>query len=213
MMDTCYFGKRFGVMVFRDHYQKKNLYWQYVSHERLEDYVRGVVHLNKQGWRVQGIVCDGKRGIFTAFGALPIQMCQYHQVAIVTRYTTKKPKLQAGNELRAIALLLSKTDKESFTGALNEWHEKWKDFLGERTINPQTSKWHYTHRRLRSAYRSLKTNLPHLFTWYDYPELNMPNTCNSLEGIFSSLKTKLRVHAGLKERRKQKFIDEFLQAK
>ena len=133
-----------------------------------------------------------------------------YQIAIVTRYITKKPRLQAGVELRELILLLTKTDKESFIGGLNEWNKKWKDFLKEKTINPDTDKWHYTHRGLKSAYRSLNTNLPYLFTWYDYPELNMPNTTNSLEGTFSNLKTKLRVHSGLKEHRKKKVINEIL---
>ena len=70
--------------------------------------------------------------------------------------------------------LMKQTDKESFIGTLDLWYEKWKDFLNERTINPQTNKSFYTHKRLRSAYRSLKTNLPWLFTWYDYIELGIP---------------------------------------
>jgi len=63
---------------------------------------------------------------------------------------------------------------------------------------------------LRSAYRSLKTNLPYLFTYLEYPDLDIPNTTNSLEGTFSNLKTKLRIHSGIKEWRKRKIIDEIL---
>lgn len=212
-MDTTYFGRKFGVMVFRDHYKKKNIYWKFVKHETIKEYVTGINYIKEKGWGILGIVCDGKRGMFTAFGDVPVQMCQFHQAAIVTRYITKNPRLEAGKELKQLTLLLSKTDKESFVGGLNEWYKKWKNFLTEKTINTDTGKWHYTHRRIRSAYRSLKTNLPYLFTWYDHPELNMPNTCNSLEGIFTNLKTKLRVHAGLKESRKKKFIDEILNSK
>jgi hypothetical protein len=62
-------------------------------------------------------------------------MCQFHQVAIVTRYLTRKPKLAAAQELRALVLMLTKTDKESFAGALEAWHKKWKDFLNERTFD------------------------------------------------------------------------------
>lgn len=47
-----------------------------------------------------------------------------------------------------------------------------------------------------------------LFTWYDYYELNIPNTTNAIDGHFSDLKNKLRNHNGLKEI-KMKFIDEF----
>lgn len=155
-------------------------------------------------------MCDGKRGLFNAFGPIPVQMCQYHQTAIVTRYITKNPKLEAGKQLRAIIQLLTVTDKESFTGALYGWHKKWKGFLSEQTINPETGKKHYAHKRIRSAYRSLKTNLPYLFTWYDHMVLDIPNTTNSLEGTFSNLKNKTRVHAGLKKQRKMKLINEIL---
>ena len=66
----------------------------------------------------------------------PVQMCQFHQVQIVTRYITKKPKLEANIELRELTLLLTKTDKESFTFWLEEWHEKYRDFLNKTSINP-----------------------------------------------------------------------------
>lgn len=209
-MDTSYFGKIFGVMVFRNYYKKQNIYWKYVKHEKINDYITGIEYLKQKGWNILGVVCDGKRGMFTAFGNVPIQMCQYHQTAIITRYITKNPRLQAGKELRELTSLLTKTDKESFTGALDEWNTKWNSFIAEKTINHETGKWYYTHKRLRSAYRSLKYNLPYLFTWYDYPELKIPNTNNSLEGIFSNLKIKLGVHSGLKKNRKKKVIDEIL---
>ena len=139
-------------------------------------------------------------------------MCQFHQSAIIRRYLTKRPKLKAAQELMEVMDLMKQTDKESFIGMLDLWHEKWKDFLNERTINPQTNKTYYTHKRLRSAYRSLKTNLPWLFTWYDYIELDIPNTTNAIDGHFADLKNKLRNHNGLSLKRKKKFIDGFLKA-
>ena len=84
--------------------------------------------------------------------------------------------------------------------------------FNERTKDMATGKSHYTHRKLRSAYRSLKTNMPWLFTWYDNPELKIPNTTNAIDGHFADLKNKLRNHNGLSLHRKKKFIDEFLKA-
>jgi len=209
-MDTTYFGRGFGVMVFRNVYSSRNLFWKFVRHETLEEYVAGIGHLVSNGWNILGIACDGKRGLFSAFGNTPIQMCQFHQVAIITRYTTTKPKLDAGKELREISLNLRHANKEQFISHLKEWHKKWEAFLSEKTRNPETKRWFYTHRRLRSAYRSLKTNLIYLFTYLEHPELKIPNTTNSLEGVFSNLKTKIRVHAGLKIHRKIKIINELL---
>ena len=106
--------------------------------------------------------------------------------------------------------MLKMTDKESFLRGLEQWYNKWEKFLKKRTLNPQTGKSHYTHKRLRSAYRSLKTNTKWLFTWYDHYELNIPNTTNAIDGNFLDLKTKLRNHYGLSLKRKMKFIDGFL---
>ena len=210
IMDTCYFRRDFGVMVFRNHYQNKNIFWKFLKHETLAEYKRGIDHIISTGWNVLGVVCDGKRGMFSAFGNIPVQMCQFHQVTIITRYITRNPKLEAGKELRKITLLITKTEKENFISMLEQWYCKWESFLKEKTYNIETGKWHYTHRRLRSAYRSLSTNLPYLFVYRDYPKLNIPNTTNSLEGVFSNLKTKLRVHAGIKQHRKIKIINELL---
>ena len=108
--------------------------------------------------------------------------------------------------------LLPQTDKESFFGALEQWHTKWEDYLNERTVNPDTGKSRYVHKRLRSAYRSLESNKRHLFTWYDNMELGLPNTNNQLEGTFTDLKNKLRNHNGLSQKRKEKFINGFFKA-
>ena len=46
------------------------------------------------------------------FADIPIQMCHFHQVAIITRYLTRKSKLEAGKELREIILSLTKSNKK-----------------------------------------------------------------------------------------------------
>jgi hypothetical protein len=212
LMDTTYFGRTFGVMLFKEACSGRNLYKQYVKHETNNLYAAGISFLKEYGFGIKAIVCDGRKGLLTLFPNTPIQMCQFHQLAIITRYLTRKPKLQAAIELREHSLLLAKTDKESFEGGLADWHKKWEGFLNERSKDIETGKSRYTHRRLRSAYRSLKTNLPWLFTWYDKKELNIPNTTNAIDGHFADLKNKLRNHNGLSLTRKKKFIDEFLKA-
>ena len=210
IMDTSYFNQDFGVMVFRDDYTKKNLHRKYVKHENLDHYHSGIQYIQKQGWKVVGIVCDGKRGLLSSFGKIPVQLCQFHQTAIITRYITKKPKLQAGIELKEVIHKLTEITENEFVDFLESWHSKWSNFLKEKSYNSEKDKYSYKHKRLRSAYRSLKTNMPYLFTYLKYPDLKIPNTTNSLEGFFSGLKTKLRIHSGLKRERKIKVIDYFL---
>ena len=79
-------------------------------------------------------------------------------------------------------------------------------------VNTDNHKTYYAHKRLRSAYLSLKRNMPYLWTWYDHSEIGIPNTNNALEGTFTDLKTKLRNHAGLSKERRKRFIDEYLRA-
>ena len=62
----------------------------------------------------------------------------------------------AAIELIDVTAMMKQTDKESFEGALKEWHNRWKTFLNEWMVNEETGKSFYTHRRLRSAYRSLR---------------------------------------------------------
>lgn len=212
LMDTTYWGRGFGVMLFKDSLTKENLLKYYVKTETNALYIQGINELKSLGFQISAIVCDGRKGLIQSFGNIPVQMCQFHQSAIIRRYLTKKPKLKAAQELMTVVDLMKQTDKESFVGALQLWLDKWEQFLNERTTNSITGKSFYTHKRLRSAYRSLKNNLPWLFTWYDNIELKIPNTTNAIDGHFADLKNKLRNHNGLSKERKMKFIDGFLKA-
>lgn len=208
-MDTTYFGRGFGVMLFKDALSGLNLHKIYVRTETNALYLQGIEYLKQRGFTIQAIVCDGRRGLFKLFPSMPMQMCNFHQVAIIRRYLTKKPKMQASKELWQLTLMLAHTDKESFEGGLTDWYVKWMDFLNERKVDDKGKK-RYVHKRLRSAYRSLRTNLQWLFTWYDNIGMGIPNTTNAIDGHFADMKNKLRNHNGLSIQRKMKFIDEFL---
>lgn len=164
LMDTTYWGRSFGVMLFKDDITKENLLKYYVKNETNSLYRKGIEELKSRGYIIKAIVCDGRRGLIQSFENIPVQMCQFHQAAIVRRYITKNPRMPPAIELKEITSLIKQTGKESFEGALNEWYCRWKTFLNERTTNEKTGKSFYTHRRLRSAHRSLYTNLKWLFT-------------------------------------------------
>jgi len=211
--DVTFFSRQNGLCVFREPNLHKNIWWKFVDYERVRVYEQGKRHLEKNGFNIKAIILDGKRGVRKAFDGIPAQMCHFHQKQIVRRYLTNKPKLEASIELKLIVSTLANASEEIFSEQLNSWHEKWKDFLKEKNTDPETDKWHFTHKRLRSAYRSLKTNLPYLFTYLKYPELNIPNTTNSLDGYFSSLKNKLNVHRGLTKKRREKVVVELLKGR
>ena len=208
--DSTFFKRTFGVIVFRAPHLEKNIYWKEIRTETIDSYKEARIILERQGFEFKAIVLDGRPGVREVFKDIPVQMCHFHQKMIVNRYLTTRPKLEASIELREITLALCKTNKEEFTKALNNWYLKWQDFLKEKTIDPETGKWHYTHKRVRSAFRSLKTNLPFLSTYQKYPELNIPNTTNSLDGSFAHLKGLINIHRGIKKELKLKIINEIL---
>jgi hypothetical protein len=212
LMDATYWGRNWGVLALMDASNGEVLYHKFIGQERLSDYKAGVDHLEQKGFVIEGIVCDGFKGLFQIFSSYKVQMCQFHQVAIVRRYITLNPKLEAGRELKEVTKLLCRSDKESFIGAFDEWTSKWDKFLKERVVDLNTGHSRYAHKKLRSAYLSIKRNLPYLFIWYDFPESNIPNTNNKLEGSFTHLKNKLRNHNGLSKQNRKRFINEFFKA-
>jgi len=71
---------------------------------------------------------------------------------------------------------LTSTNETIFTKKLDVWYERYKDFLNEKTLNKSTGKEYYTHAKLVSAYKSLRTNLPYLFTHKKYKHLKIQHT-------------------------------------
>ena len=114
-------------------------------------------------------------------------------------YLTQVPDPDASRELPDLVNGIAKTNKDSFIGAFDKWYERNKDIVNERVHDKRIKKKTppYMRPRLRSAYLSIKRNMPQLWTFYDNPNIGLPNTNNGLKGIFSDIKTKLRVHSGL----------------
>lgn len=211
LADVTFFGRGYGILVFRSPLLKRNIYYKEITQETPAVYREARKELENKGFTITGMVLDGKRGVREVFSDIPVQMCQFHQTAILKRYLTSRPKTEAGQELRAIGLTLTILTAKDFEIVLREWYERWKDFIKEKTIAPDGKHWNYTHRRMRSAYRSLNTNMPFLFTHQKYPELQIPNTTNSIDGFFGKTKTLLRVHRGLNQERRYKVIQEILE--
>lgn len=214
--DMTFLGRSYGVLVFRSPLLKRNLWWKEAGTESLFLYREGLCHLLAEGWTFTGVVIDGKRGVaqvFEDFG-LPVQYCQFHQVKTVTKYLTRRPKSAAAKELRALALTLAETSEEAFKTQLAAWYTRWQTFLDETSPAPMKKRgWEYTHRRTRAAYRSLLTNLSRLFTYQKYPDALLPNTTNTLDGMFSQIKNRLAVHRGLRRDRRFNVISEILAGK
>lgn len=208
--DTTFWGKHYGVCVFRSPELKKNIWWTEVEKEVMATYYYGRKILEERGWVFSAAVVDGRRGMTTVFKDIPVQVCQFHQMKTVTKYLTRKPETLAGQELRSVMLKLPKSNEVEFAKLLSDWKENHNHILTDKTQVSGTKHWYYTYKKTRSAYLSMERNLPYLFTYQRHPKLNIPNTTNSLDGSFAHLKDKVNIHHGLRRDRRFKMIEEIL---
>lgn len=212
IMDTTYFGRVLGVMVFRgnlnDSTSYSNLYWKYLKNETLKEYHLGLFTLSSR-YYFKSFTVDNKGGLIKMlqrnYPDTPIQLCQFHMVAQVLRYTTRNPKTEFGRDIKQLILTLTKTNQTTFTSKLKHLIQQHSSFIQERNHTGN-----YTHTDIRSAITSIHTNLPYLFTYQRYPHLNIPNTSNSAEGSFGQWKYKVKLHRHQRLDRKKQMIDMIL---
>lgn len=204
IFDGTFFGFGYGILVFRT--PGRNLYWREIKSESIREIDESLDALDaicEAGY--QSFTIDGRRGVrqllLRRYPEVPIQFCQFHQKQIVERYTTKNPRTACGKALKELIKDLTISHEISFCTRYKVLSILFSPFLRERNENNQ-----FMHRRLRSAFRSLKTNLPYLFTFKKFSDKNIPNTTNSCEGSFSHWKAKIKLHRGISHKRRTKMI-------
>ena len=140
------------------------------------------------------VVSDGGDGFAKALrGTWPgtrHQRCVFHAFSQVRRYTTTRPRTQAGAELyglaRALLSITTLKEADGWVRSLLAWSERWDAFLSETSVG-EDGRPRLVHERLVKARRSLArlVNAGTLFTYLD-PGLvrdgPLPATSNSIEG-------------------------------
>lgn len=200
VVDATYFRKKknsepWCAVVFRDPLKKENLWFGFGDVENHDLYREGRRHLESLGYIILGVTGDGKACIRKVFEDIPFQMCLVHMERIVVRKITRNPKLEAGIVLLALIKTLGRCSSNIWKDRFKKYIEKYRDFLNEKSINPETRRQDWTHKELHSAVLSVMTFLPYLFTYETTRELSP--TTNSLEGHFSHIKDIVRIHRGI----------------
>ena len=164
------------------------------------------------GVKLERITCDGAKSILKAIQKtnkdIVVQRCLVPIQRMCLIWLTKYPKHQSEQELRRHILLFLKirtnNDRTWWINELNLWHERYKAYINEKTINPETERYWYTHKLLRRSYFTIKRALPNMFHYLENP--NIPKTTNGIEGYFSHLKNHLDLHRGLTLKNRINFI-------
>lgn len=154
------------------------------------------------------VVIDGGPGLVKAVTlAWPntkIQRCVWHVHNLVTRYTTQRPRLAAGRELRALMHALmgvsTPTGARAWVDAYTTWLRCWEAFLVEQSRH-KDGIWRDKHERLVKAFKAINKVLAadQLFTYLD-PALPGPvaRVNSPIEGaVNAQLRALLRTHRGM----------------
>ncbi len=200
LVDATFFGRDYGYLCFHD--TRRIIWFCEIKTEGVRHLRRGLHELIEAGFRFKSITIDGRRGYYQTLrkvlGGAPIQMCLYHQKAIVRRYVTDRPKSACGQELRELMKTLCHARPEEFVENFYRLMQKHQSFLNERNRQKE-----FKHQSLRAAFKSLQDNMAQLFTGKELPDMAIPPTINHLEGAFSHLKEKINIHRGLCRNRKK----------
>ena len=112
LIDATFFGREFGFLVFHD--CQKVIYLKEIKTESIKDFKEGIKAVKQANIGISSITIDGKRGyinnIKKLLGNIPIQMCLFHQKAIIRRYITDNPQSSCGKDLKDLMNLLCKPE-------------------------------------------------------------------------------------------------------
>lgn len=210
-LDATYF-ERFCLVCYQDHEVGYTQLIRFTDGEHYLEIKEDLDNLIKLGVQIESVTSDGHKSILKAIKkSLPdvlAQRCLVHIQRMCLLWLTRFPKHESGKELKALVLILLKiktnNDRIYWTNSLEAWHKKHKAYLMEKTYNPQTQRYWFTHKLVRRSYYTIKRALPNMFHYLSNPKI--PATTNGIEGFFSHLKNHLDLHRGLTLKHRIDFI-------
>ena len=207
IIDATYFGREYGYLCFHD--TKRIIYFHEIEVETSIDIKQGLIELKSAGFRIKSVTIDGRKGYEEAIrdilGPVPIQLCLFHANAIVRRYVGNHPNTDAGKDLLKLVGKIKYIEPENFVACYKNLEFKHRKILSTSLVKHSRTK-----QTVRIAYRFVDNNMHRVFTFKDFPDLNIPTTTNHLEGLFSHLKEKINIHRGLSKNNKKNAIKFFL---
>lgn len=202
-IDATYFGNEYGYICFHD--GKRVVYFHEIKAETSYDIILGLRTLKQAGYRFRSVTIDGRKGFEGAIrkelGGVPIQLCLFHARAIVRRYLGPNPTTEVAQDLAELMSRVRYICPQEFIDQFHNLELKHRVHLIPPTVVKNRRR-----QRIRLAYRFVHNNMHRIFTFRDLPNLNIPPTTNHLEGMFSHIKERLKIHRGLQQNNKKKAI-------
>jgi len=216
LIDGTYFANKVCLVLYRDNNIKATQLYRLTDGEWFEEICEDLQNLIYLGLTIESVTCDGLSNILKAIKkTCPetiIQRCVVHIQRECLIWLTKRPKSQAGIELRRIIkrlhLIGNRDDWGYWVVDLIKWHEQYKDFVNEKSYYELTGRYWYTHKSVRKAFVHIKRALPDMFHYLDNADI--PKSTNALESFFGHLKQNISIHRGLSKEHYKNYIKWYL---
>ena len=216
LLDGTYFSNKVCLVLYRDATVKATILYRLTDGEWEEELKEDLDNIQQAGIVIESVTCDGLSNILKAVRKSSpttiIQRCLAHIQRETLQWLTKHPKSFAGYELRQIIKRLHIIDSRDKWGYwvvdIVNWHEKYKDFVNEKTYKSDTGRYWFTHKSVRKAFIHIKRALPDMFHYLDNPRI--PKTTNGLESFFGHLKQNISLHRGLSKEHYKNYIKWYL---
>lgn len=216
VVDGTYFPNDLCLIVYRNFHLKSTQLYRITNGEYYQEIAEDLENLLLLGVQIQSITSDGDKSAIKAIKKvcpnIPFQRCLVHISRMSKIWLTSRPKHPSGFELRNIISKIHRIDneykKQLWLKELIQWEQTYRDYINEKSFNPDTQRFWYKHKLVRRVFTLVKKALPNMF--YYLQDQNIPNSTNSLESFFGHLKGNLNVHRGLSLAHRKNFLKWYL---
>jgi len=212
IIDGTYFSNGICLVLYRDATIKFTQLYRLSDGEHYWEIKEDLLNLLKLGVQIESVTCDGHKSILKAVReALPnviLQRCLVHIQRDCRIWLTKYPKSFAGYYLKQITSQIH-TIKTHYQLSfwlldLHNWHKEYQDYINEKSYNPETDRYWFTHKMVRRSFMTIKRALPNMFHYLNNPKI--PKSSNSIESFFGHMKGHLNIHRGLSYQHRKQYL-------
>lgn len=184
MIDWTWITRNICLIIYYDYINKKVIRFWFYHSERYE-YIKEDLKILRDEFKyeIEGLVVDWakqiKKAVEEIFPTAKIQRCLTHLKRQIRNNISKKPQSNCWKDLKRLINFKKFSNEKLFIKKFNLWEEKYRDFLNEKTINWNKSR--YTHKKLRSAKSHIKNAIPYMFHYLK--DENIKKSNNDLEWL------------------------------
>lgn len=167
LIDGTYFSNDLCLILYRDNSIKFTQLYRITDGEWYEELKEDLNNLLSLGVNIESITCDGHPALLKAIrdtcSHVTAQRCLVHIQRMCRIWLTLRPKSNPAMELRFIVsklhLIRTYQERDQWIVSLVHWHDKYKDYINEKSISTQTGRYWYKHKFVRRSFMVIQCRL------------------------------------------------------